>query len=118
MLASQALSKARPVESPRKLMMQSKFAFDDDDSEEEECDDECQEEKCKEEEVCDLLGMDAFAGDFQQMAEIRKEQKLAFKVIVSQFLHSTGVGCDERVCRDTLLQRAIKIRTQGSFDAY
>jgi hypothetical protein len=49
MLASQALSKPRPVESPKmNLMMESKFAFDDDDSEEEESEDECQEEKCKE----------------------------------------------------------------------
>jgi hypothetical protein len=57
---------ALPVASPRMGMMQSKFEFDeDDDSEEQEgSDDERLEMKCKEEEVCDLLGMDGFAGDF------------------------------------------------------
>ncbi len=64
-------------------MAESKYACDeDDDSEEEE---ESQQEERKKEEACDLLGMDAFAGDFQQMAEIRKEQKIAFKVRILRF---------------------------------
>ena len=49
---------------------------------------------------------------FEEMREMRKEQKLEFKVRKAFNLMVIGAGCDERVCRDALFHDKTKIRAR------
>jgi hypothetical protein len=49
---------------------------------------------------------------FEEMREMRKEQKLEFKVRKKYLYNLIRIGtrCDERVCRDALFHDQTKIR--------